>query len=64
MPKNDDSDEELMLDMFKEPDNFRPKTPEPTMHSFNRSNGSSLEIELIGQHSLWSHWYDITSPSC
>ncbi|KAJ3222955.1 nicotinamide n-methyltransferase [Clydaea vesicula] len=44
-------------DIFDEPAGFRPATPPPTFHKFERINKlpNELNIKLIGSHSLWSH---------
>ncbi|KAI8896031.1 hypothetical protein BC833DRAFT_541870, partial [Globomyces pollinis-pini] len=49
------------LSLFTEPEDFRPKTPEPTSTTFNRnpkyvtSGRSELIVHLPPKHSLWAH---------
>ncbi|KAI9208101.1 uncharacterized protein BJ171DRAFT_490236 [Polychytrium aggregatum] len=58
-----DSDyDEAEFELFKEPDNFRPATPEPTFQIVEREpevvepgSVSSFKIRLVAQHSLWAH---------
>jgi EEF1A N-terminal glycine/lysine methyltransferase len=50
-----DTDEELPLDLFTEPEGFRPKTPPPSTLPFTRVNGDVLTLNLISKHSLWGH---------
>jgi nicotinamide N-methyltransferase len=50
-----DDDSEFPVDMFKEPEGFRPPSPTETFHKFALKNGTELTISLIGNHSLWAH---------
>lgn len=57
-----DSESENEFSMFKEPEGFRPPSPKPTRHTFERKPEnvqegtiSKLNFQLIGHHSLWAH---------
>lgn len=42
-------------DMFQEPENFRPKSPEPQLLEFEL-NRSKIHLKMVGKkHSLWGH---------
>ncbi|KAH9813099.1 hypothetical protein DFH28DRAFT_930286 [Melampsora americana] len=43
------------LNIFEEPANFRPATPEAQVLDFVRTNGDKLNIRLVGGHPLWGH---------
>ncbi|TPX41642.1 hypothetical protein SeMB42_g05488 [Synchytrium endobioticum] len=54
--------EEAELDLFREPDSFRPKTPPPSYTTYLRipdhvqqGTPSRFELRLIRPHSLWAH---------
>ncbi|MBW0509325.1 hypothetical protein O181_049040 [Austropuccinia psidii MF-1] len=52
-----DSDPEAFLttELFQEPANFRPPSPEPTIIDHLTPSGKSLKIRLVGGHPLWGH---------
>ncbi|KNZ52633.1 uncharacterized protein VP01_349g13 [Puccinia sorghi] len=43
------------FDIPKEPANFRPPSPEPTLIQHTTCNGTLLQIRLVGAHPLWGH---------
>ncbi|EST05323.1 DENN domain protein [Kalmanozyma brasiliensis GHG001] len=44
------------LNMFEEPDDFRPKTPPPTVTYYEFPGTSSkVTLNLVGNHPLWGH---------
>jgi len=45
---------ESELSLFKEPDDFRPKTPPPSVQHFSLPP-HSFTLHLVGFHSLWGH---------
>ena len=52
----------LDITLFQEPENFRPPSPQPTHHVFQRDSEwvlagtpRHLQFTLIGSHSLWAH---------
>ncbi|KAJ3053697.1 nicotinamide n-methyltransferase [Rhizophlyctis rosea] len=59
----EDDEDILPADMFEEPAGFRPPSPPPTSEEFIREpehigEGTliySLEVRLVGRHSLWAH---------
>jgi predicted nicotinamide N-methyase len=59
----DEDDSGLLMGsaaLFEEPEGFRPPPDPPTIKIFERrvTNGSgpkSLDLQLVGQHSLWAH---------
>ncbi len=66
MHKDDDEDDSgLLMDsaaLFEEPEGFRPPPDPPTIKIFERrvtnDNGPKiLDLQLVGQHSLWAHQY-------
>lgn len=54
---NDDDDgSDEALNMFEEPEDFRPKTPPPTVTYYEFPGTSSkVTLNLVGSHPLWGH---------
>jgi nicotinamide N-methyltransferase len=68
---NEDSDSEGLGDLFPEPEGYYKPPPQPTTVTFSRKHAqnkynipiffpancrpSTLNIRLVGQHSLWAH---------
>ena len=61
-----DGDHEAGLDMFSEPEGFRPSTPPPTEARYefpksaagstsSLSNSEPIIMSLVGSHPLWGH---------
>ena len=50
------SDDEIDMSMFEEPADFRPPKPREKHESYTRINGQTINLTLIGEHSLWSHY--------
>ena len=48
--------DDLLESMFTEPADFRPKSPEPTIHQVTVGGKLNFKITLVGKHSLWGHW--------
>jgi len=42
-------------ELFEEPASFRPPSPEPTVVEHTTSDGTVLQIRLVGAHPLWGH---------
>lgn len=60
----DDDDDSLLMDsaaLFIEPEGFRPPPDPPTLKTFERriaaesGQPQTLDLQLVGQHSLWAH---------
>lgn len=59
----EDEEEDLIpIDMFEEPEGFRPPPPPPTSETFKRNSKdigigepSEITVRLVSQHSLWAH---------
>eukprot|EP00123_Amoebidium_parasiticum_P022300 comp8449_c0_seq1/m.3797 comp8449_c0_seq1/g.3797 ORF comp8449_c0_seq1/g.3797 comp8449_c0_seq1/m.3797 type:complete len:259 (-) comp8449_c0_seq1:422-1198(-) len=58
----EEDEAEYSTDLFEEPADFRPPTPPPTYTTFERrpedvepDTPASLQLRLIGHHSLWAH---------
>lgn len=41
--------------MFKEPEDYRPKTPPPTSTTYTCLDGTELTFQLLGHSPLWGH---------
>ena len=55
-PTSDDEDSDGAMNMFEEPENFRPKTPPPTVTYYEFPGTSSkVTLNLVGNHPLWGH---------
>ena len=71
MTGNGESDSEELIDLFPEPEGYYKPPPKPTSVVFTRKHAhnpylvfistqancspSTLELRLVGQHSLWAH---------
>lgn len=51
------SSDELSLEggLFDEPDDFRPKAPEPHFTQHTRVSGEKVDLRLVGSSPLWGH---------
>ncbi|SPO23632.1 uncharacterized protein UTRI_03840_B [Ustilago trichophora] len=53
---DDDDGSDGALNMFEEPEDFRPKTPPPTVTYYEFPGTSSkVTLNLVGNHPLWGH---------
>jgi hypothetical protein len=48
-----DSDEEVNIDLFQEPDGFFKPAPEPTFAIHTLLAGKKLKLRLVGHNPLW-----------
>ncbi|KAJ1044227.1 hypothetical protein NDA10_006705 [Ustilago hordei] len=54
--EGDGQDSDGVLNMFEEPEDFRPKTPPPTVTHYEFPGTSSkVTLNLVGNHPLWGH---------
>ncbi|GAC97631.1 hypothetical protein PHSY_005217 [Pseudozyma hubeiensis SY62] len=54
--QDDDAESEGALNMFDEPEDFRPKTPPPSVTYYEFPGTSSkVTLNLVGAHPLWGH---------
>ncbi|PWN87586.1 nicotinamide N-methyltransferase [Acaromyces ingoldii] len=65
MAHSETSDDDGGLDLFDEPEGFRPKTPPPTTASYTlrlcgdgegqQAEEHEIQLDLVGSHPLWGH---------